>query len=101
MSVTQDWSDALSHLTPGFLDFNFFSCEDAEVRVQEFYHSSPPSHYVVIRHIHRRSLRNLMSVTQQAHAMTTSRTLNSQFYTLSCLHLPTTMHSPSLELYLL
>lgn len=51
MSVTQDLSDALSHLTPGFLDFNFLSCEDAEARVQEFYHSSPPSHYVVIRHI--------------------------------------------------
>ena len=51
MSVTQDWSDALSHLTPGFLDFNFLSCEDAEARINKFMNSSPPSPYAVIRHI--------------------------------------------------
>ena len=59
MSVTRGWSDALSHLTPGFLDFNFLSCEDAGVRVQGFYHSSHPSHYVVIRHIPLREFEKL------------------------------------------
>lgn len=59
MSVTQDWSDALSCITPGFLDFDFLSCEDAEERIQEFIDRSPPSQYAVIRHIQLKEFEKL------------------------------------------
>lgn len=96
MSVSQDLSDALSHLTPGFLDFSFLSCKDAEARISKFKSRSLPSHYVVIRHIPLKEFEKLDECYS-----TSSRNEYFRHIELAVLYLrlPSFEHSMALSLF--